>query len=213
MPNLSTSGFFDSYAQDFNAIYGNKNNLLNNLINKLFRKTMKIRFSKTVEGCFPIDGKNVIDIGCGPGHYSITLAQKGASHILGIDFAEGMINHAKKNAEHAGALSTCDFVLGDFSTYDFRNRFDYSIIMGFMDYIEKPKEVIEKVLSITKSKAFFSFPSDRGFLAWQRKLRYKRKCRLFMYNVEQLHELFKDLDYKEIKVEKLDRDYFVTVFM
>jgi len=213
MPNLSTSKFFDSYAQDFNAIYGNKNNLLNNLINKLFRKTMKIRFSKTVEGCYPIDEKNVIDIGCGPGHYSITLAQKGASHILGIDFAEGMINHAKNNAEHAGVLSRCDFVLGDFSTYDFESKFDYSILMGFMDYIENPRDVIKKVLSITKSKAFFSFPSDGGLLAWQRKIRYKRRCSLFLYNVEQLHELFKDLNYKEIKVEKLDRDYFVTVFI
>ena len=55
--------------------------------------------------------------------------------------------------------------------------FDYSIAMGFLEYIEEPKKVIEKVLSITKLKAFFSFPVDAGMLAWQRKLRYKKKMR------------------------------------
>jgi hypothetical protein len=69
------------------------------------------------------------------------------------------------------------------------------------------------VLSITKSKAFFSFPAEGGILAWQRKLRYKKRCDLFMYNIEELHELFGSVSYKKIEFQKIGRDFFVTIFM
>lgn len=173
---------------------------------------MRLRYTKTIEGCYPIEGKSVIDIGCGPGHYGITLAKKGANYVCGIDFAEGMINLARQNAKYAGMEHICNFILGDFTIYAINDKFDYSIIMGFMDYIEKPGKIIEKVLSITKSKAFFSFPVGEGILAWQRKLRYKKRCDLFMYKMEQLQSLFEKTNCK-FEVENISRDFFVTVYM
>ncbi len=213
VPKRSTSEFFDSYTHNFNAIYGNKNTFLNNLINRYFRKSMKLRYTKTIEGCYPIEGKSVIDIGCGPGYYGITLAKRGAKFVYGIDFAGGMINLARQNAEDAGVGYKCNFVLGDFMKDDIKDKFDYSIVMGFMDYIEEPRRVIEKVLSITKSKVFFSFPLDKGILAWQRKLRYKKRCDLFMYNAEQLQRLFDEMNCKRVEIEKISRDFFVTVYI
>ncbi len=212
MSKRSTSEFFDTYAHGFSAIYGNKNTFLNNLINQYFRKSIKLRFYKTIEGCYPIKGKSVIDIGCGPGHYSITLAKKGAKYVCGIDFAEGMIDLARQNAKYAGVEDRCNFILGDFVAEVIKDKFDYSIVMGFMDYSKEPRKLIEKVLAITKSKAFFSFPVDSGILAWQRKIRYQKKCDLFLYNSEQLNTLFSDLNYKELKVEKIGRDFFVAVY-
>jgi len=209
----SISEFFDSYACDFNAIYGTKKTFLNILINRYFRKSMMLRYAKTIECCYPIEGKSVIDIGCGPGHYGIALANKGARLVCGIDFAEGMIELARKNAESAGVGDRCEFILGDFITSPIKDKFDYSIVMGFMDYIEKPRELVEKVLSITELKAFFSFPVDGGILAWQRKLRYKKRCDLFMYTKEQVYELFKNMTCRKIEVEKISRDFFVTVYM
>ena len=64
--------FWNSYASDFDSIYGTKNSWFNNIINKLFRKTMKIRFDKTLQ-IVPKDEVSVIDIGCGPGHYCLSL--------------------------------------------------------------------------------------------------------------------------------------------
>ena len=85
-----TQTFFHQYANHFDAIYGNQNGFVDSVINRLFRKSMKLRYEKTIEGCNPIANKSVLDIGCGPGHYSITLAQRGASRVVGIDFAEGV---------------------------------------------------------------------------------------------------------------------------
>lgn len=206
-----TSEFFDCYAHDFSAIYGTRSGFFKDLINRFFRKSMMIRYQKTVDGCDPIDGKTVIDIGCGPGHYGIALASKGAGHVLGIDFAEAMIDLARRNAVNAGVEDRCDFVCDDFLTYETSRRFDYCILMGFMDYVADPGRVIEKVLSITGSKAFFSFPAEGGLLAWQRKLRYKRKCDLYLYAREHLESLFSRLTRSSVAIEKIERDFFVTV--
>jgi 2-polyprenyl-3-methyl-5-hydroxy-6-metoxy-1,4-benzoquinol methylase len=213
MPKRNVAEFFDSYAQDFNAIYGNKNTVVNNIINKLFRKSMRERYLKTIAGCDPIEGRSIIDIGCGPGHYAVSLASGGAGHVCGIDFAESMIELSEKNAERAGVSSSCSFILGNFMTFETERMYDYSIVMGFMDYVEDPKALIDKVISITVSKAFFSFPSDSGLLAWQRKIRYKKRCDLFMYNASSLYELFSPVQCKNVLIEKISRDYFTTVII
>jgi ubiquinone/menaquinone biosynthesis C-methylase UbiE len=205
-----TSEFFDSYAHGFDAIYGTRNSFVNRIVNRYLRKSMMLRYRKTIDGCDPIDGRTVIDIGCGPGHYAISLAGKGARNVLGIDFADGMIKLADEYAHRAGVSDRCEFVCGDFMAYRADRKFDYSILMGFMDYVADPRQVVEKAISVTGSKAFFSFPADGGFLSWQRKLRYRRRCDLYLYTSESLKEIFAGIAGVSINVEKIARDYFVT---
>jgi ubiquinone/menaquinone biosynthesis C-methylase UbiE len=213
MPEKEVAEFFDAYSDRFNAIYGNKNSLINSAVNRLFRKSMRLRFDYTIGGCQPIEGKTVVDIGCGPGHYSIRLANMGAQNTLGLDFAPGMIEIAKKNAERAGVGGLCQFVYGDFLSYSFNRKFDCAIVMGFMDYIEQPAKVIDKVLAITSDKAFFSFPVGGGILAWQRTQRYKNRCKLFLYTEEDLRRLFAGRKCRKIEIQKISRDFFVTVYV
>lgn len=212
MPDSKVSQFFDGYAHDFDAIYGNKNGWFNAVINNFFRRTMERRYRKTLEGCSPIEGCSVLDIGCGPGHYSVALAKKGASEVLGIDFADGMLQVARQRAARDG-MTSCRFEKRDFLNFDFARKFDYTIVMGFMDYASQPSEVVNKTLSLTTSRAFFSFPLDRGILAWQRKLRYKSRCELYMYKEDQVKRLFANRGNEQISMEDLGRDLFVTVDM
>ncbi len=211
MSKRSTSEFFDSYSQDFDAIYGNQNTPLNRIANQLFRKSMRLRYMRSVEGCQPVEGKTVLDVGCGPGHYSVTLASRGAGRVLGVDFADSMIKLARQKAQEAGVGNKCQFETADFMAYSFGETFDYSLVMGFMDYVSDPRAVIERVLSLTRSKAFFSFPVDGGILAWQRKLRYKSRCDLFMYRRDEIRGLFATAGSSKFGVEKISRDFFVSV--
>ncbi len=86
----SVSRFFDNYASEFQDIYGSEYNLRNRIVNHYFRASMRLRFEKTIEGCFPIEGMTVLDVGCGPGHYSTNLALRGAQKVVGLDFAQEM---------------------------------------------------------------------------------------------------------------------------
>jgi len=209
----NVASFFDSYASDFNAIYGNRNTFFNRVVNKHLRRSMRVRFEKTIDGCMPVKGKTVVDIGTGPGHYAIALAREGAKEVLGLDFAEGMVEIARRNAAEIGVSDNCRFEFGDFLTREFNKRYDFAILMGFMDYIENPRPTIEKALSITAEKAFFSFPVAEGFLAWQRRVRYRSRCDLFLYTREQLNALFNGTEAKGVRIDRIARDYFVTASM
>jgi 2-polyprenyl-3-methyl-5-hydroxy-6-metoxy-1,4-benzoquinol methylase len=210
MNSERTSRFFDGYARDFDAIYGTKNTLVNRVVNRLFRECMRMRYELTLEGCAPIEGASVLDIGCGPGHYSVALARKGAGDVLGVDFADGMIDIAKKHAGSAAVDKTCRFQRADFMTQDFGQKFDYSILMGFMDYMENPKAVVRRALSLSRRKAFFSFPLDGGVIALQRKIRYRFRCDLFLYTEAQVRALFDGEACSRIDTKRIERDLFVT---
>ena len=205
--------FFDSYAKEFDSVFTNRGSFPRRAVNRLFRKSTRRRYAKTLEACCPIEGKTVLDVGCGPGYYAVALAQKGARRILGIDLSPSMIALAQKHAESAGVEKTCEFVVADFAALPLREKFDYAVVQGFMDYVAEPDKIIEKTLSHTAGRAFFSFPKDGGFLAWQRKIRYRWKCDLFLYNRVQLDRLFAGRNGAKVEIVQISRDFFVTVNM
>jgi SAM-dependent methyltransferase len=206
-----TSRFFDAYAADFSSIYGGSGGFTGRIISKVFRRSMMLRYLRTIEGCRPIEGRSVLDVGCGPGHYSIALAGRGARRVVGIDFAPAMIDLARSRAEAAGVGGICEFVCADFMTRPLAAEFDYSVVMGFMDYARDPASVVARVLSLTASRAFFSFPAAGGLLAWQRAIRYRRRCDLFLYRRQDLEHLLERTGRSRVEIDRIARDFFVTV--
>lgn len=209
MDTDKTAQFFDGYARDFDAIYGTKNGPINAIVNRLFRGCMKERYLLTLEGCDPIVGRSVLDIGCGPGHYALELARRGAGKVLGLDFADGMLDLAREGARREG-LERVSFERGDFLASTYPTPFDYVIAMGFMDYIRDARGMIEKAIAVTASKAFFSFPLAGGLLAMQRRIRYRSRCDLFLYEEDAVRRLFVGLPRVRIETRSLGRDLFVT---
>jgi 2-polyprenyl-3-methyl-5-hydroxy-6-metoxy-1,4-benzoquinol methylase len=61
-----------------------------------------------------IEGKEVLDIGCGVGALHLTLLKDGAAKATGVDISEGMIDNAKKLAHELGVTSRANYVVGDF---------------------------------------------------------------------------------------------------
>jgi len=202
--------FWDSYATNFDAIYGTKNSWVNKAINRLFRSTMKLRFEKTMQS-IPDEEVSVIDIGCGPGHYCFSLAQSGQREVLGIDFSEKMIQLAADHALELGIEKRLKFEVLNFLEFGPEKKYDYSIMMGFIEYFEHPELIIKKALDITNRKVLISFPVAGGLLAFQRKLRYKRRCFLRLYSSEDIKRLMAEVNINSYTIEKIQRDFFVTL--
>lgn len=213
MARQSVKEFFNSYAVDFDNIYEGRQTFPEKITSRFFRKSIKRRFSKTIQECSPVEGKTILDIGCGSGQYTTALALAGAKNVLGIDFSQKMIELAEERAERLNVQDRCEFVIEDFLNYEFSNSFDFSIATGFMEYVSEPIQTVSKIVKLTNHKAIFSFPDSRGILAWQRRFRYRWKCPLFMYNRRNIVDLFENFSFKDIAIEKINRDYFVTVTM
>ena len=63
-------------------------------------------WQKQILSHFPPDRElEILDIGCGPGFFSIILSQMG-HHVTGIDAAEGMLEKARGNVARVGAKAS-----------------------------------------------------------------------------------------------------------
>lgn len=202
--------FWDSYSHKFNSIYGNNNNVLNNTINTLFRQSMKLRFIETVN-CIPATANTVLDVGCGPGHFCIELAKKGIPNVHGIDFSESMIELARVNHRNSGIKEEINFEVYDFLKLDDGIKYDYVIMMGFIEYFENPEEILQKAVSKANKKVLASFPKSGGFLAWQRQIRYKSRCFLKLYSKKELSALLDRLGVSSYDIRDASRDFFVEI--
>jgi hypothetical protein len=121
-----------------------------------------------------------------------------------------MLTIAGQAAQAAGVAQRCTFVSGDFLAYPIDEKFDYAVVMGFMDYIADARAVVERVCAITRRRAFFSFPKAGGPLAWQRQLRYRSRCDLFLYREEEVRKLMASTG-TAFSIDPIGRDFFVTL--
>lgn len=56
-----------------------------------------------------IQGKTVIDFGCGCGDQSVEMARKGAARVIGVEIQEHLLERARLNAKRSGASDRCVF--------------------------------------------------------------------------------------------------------
>jgi len=207
----SAAQFFEDYARDFDAIYGHRRGRIGRALDGILRRSMRLRFERTLTGCRPIDGMTVLDVGCGPGHYGVALARAGAARVVMLDPANEMLNLSRDRARAAGVAERCEFVHGGFDEFSPGEGFDYCVLMGLMDYMPDPRAIVRHAIEITRRTAFFSFPKRSGPLAVIRRYRYRKRTALYMYGREQLRELFESESQGHFTLERLARDYFVTV--
>jgi ubiquinone/menaquinone biosynthesis C-methylase UbiE len=134
--------------------------------------------------CGDVQGKRILDVGCGSGRYTVALAERGAK-VLGVDFASNMLALAHELAEKRGVAIRCRFFQADFLKCDFDETFDISLAIGLFDYIPDPLVFLEKMRLLTEERVIFTFPRPGGWRAAQRRLRYWLKgCPIYLWSQE-----------------------------
>ena len=175
--------FFDAYAADFDAIYGHtkRRRAFGRWIDHAFRQVMARRFEETLRQTQNPAICSVLDVGCGSGRYVVAFARQG-KEVVGIDLATGMIEIARDHIASLGVGPRVELVLGDYLSVRFGRTFDAACLMGFFDYVEDPVPVLKKLTTEVTGAFYASFPKSNGFLARQRRVRYRlRGCPLWLY--------------------------------
>jgi len=207
--------FFDGYAHDFSSIYKEdtkKRSPFDKLMDNWFRQAIKERFNRTSNETKKNSIKSVLDIGCGPGHFVVKFLEQGKK-VTALDIAPSMLEITKKRVQAVGKEDEVTFILEDYLDHKPIKKFDAACVMGFFDYVQDPVIVLKKLLNDVEKEIYISIPGDKGFLAWQRKIRYNlRNCPLFLYSREFLEDSLKKAGCFEIsEITEIDRGYFVTI--
>lgn len=130
--------WFDAHARDYDAWYDTD----------LGRYVDTVEKGLIEELAQPVAGEQALDVGCGTGHHSIWLAEKGLT-VAGLDESPAMLEIAA--AKTAGTDLAIDWVLGDASALPFGfEQFDLVISVAALEFIDNPRLVIHDAMQVLK---------------------------------------------------------------
>ena len=202
---------FNRTSNEFDAIYTGEKSLFSQWLDRAFRWDMYERFNLTMKECGYVRRKRILDIGCGSGRYTISLARMGAKEVVGIDFAENMLKIAKDLARKEGCADRCQFVSGDFLQYHFDKAFDISLAIGLFDYIDNPEPYLLKTQGLTLEKAIMTFPNKHTFRRPMRKMRLAIKgCPVYFFSRREIEDMLVSSGYQDITIRAVGKIFFVT---
>ena len=108
------------------------------------------------------EGKNCIDFGCGNGNIAFAMLEKGAKHVLGIDFGERQIEWARELAKKKCVEEKTKFIVGNIlDTKQSSDKFEFAVASAVFHHL-KSKKHIEMALRevarvLKKGGGFFYF--------------------------------------------------------
>ena len=122
------------------------------------------RWKKQFERLLPAN-KNlkVLDIGTGPGFFTIILEELGYTNIMGIDVSEKMIEVAKENIQKYGKKdSSIELIQMDAQKLEFKpESFDIIVSRNLTWNLEKPQQAYSEWLRVLKPNgALFIFDAN-----------------------------------------------------
>ncbi len=201
---------FDKTAHRFDAIYSGRKSTFGKLLDKGFRWDMQERLRLTLEACHPIEGKRILDAGCGTGRFCFPLAEKGMAKVVGIDFAEAMIAEARKLAEEKQLGDKCSFECVDILDYSPEEAFDYVIAVGVFDYVRDGRHIMRKLRQLCKDKAIMTFPRADTWRAPLRKIRLGiLGCPVYFYTRKRIKDQLMITGFSVTNMVTVGKLYFV----
>ncbi len=107
--------------------------------------------------CNGLSGKNIVDIGCGGGILSESMAARGA-HVTGIDLAEKPLKVAKLHLLESGQQVDYQLISAEDLAQQKPHQFDVVTCMEMLEHVPDPASTIKACASLVKpgGQVFFS---------------------------------------------------------
>ena len=206
---------FERDAQSFDAIYRLERSPFWRLVNTTLRKAVFERYAITFERAGDVTGKDVLDVGCGSGVYSVDFARRGARRVVGVDFSANMLALARREAEQHEVADRCEFVQADFLELDPDETFDISIAMGVFDYVPDQVPFLRKMAALTTGKVIVAFPSHSLIREPARRLRYKLAAKgdVFLYGRNDVVRIATGAGLRDWEIVRIDSSGGVFVLV
>lgn len=107
-----------------------------------------------------IDGKKVIDFGCGNGVFCFASLKKGAAEACGIDFGENSVRFAQNVAKSKNLQNAHFKVATVYETGYEDGYFDFAIQNGVFHHLDDENKAIVEAARVLKKGGYFWYYTD-----------------------------------------------------
>jgi len=178
---------FEDKAQQFDDLYEDERWLVRTLRPGLFR-----RRKLAVDTVAAYDAPRVLDVGCGSGRIGEFALEAGASHYVGVDFSEPMIDLARTRLQRFNDRT--ELIVDDFLTAPLEGPFEVILAVGLFDYLPDPHRFSRRMFELAAPGGCVvgSFPTWSLLKGPVRKIRYEwiGNCPIFNYSRRELELMF-----------------------
>jgi len=108
-----------------------------------------------LDAIMPVEDRDVLEIACGTGRFTVMLAERGAN-VVGLDISAAMLQQGRKKAQHAELAGTLEFLRGDAGRLPFPDdHFDIVIAMRFFHLADDPESFLEEMNRVSRDQIVF----------------------------------------------------------
>ncbi|MGQ4554787.1 methyltransferase domain-containing protein [Halobellus sp. GM3] len=115
-----------------------------------------------VDAVGPVEDRDVLEIACGTGRFTVMLAERGAN-IVGLDISNAMLAQGREKARRAGVADHIEFLRGDAARLPFPDdHFDAVFAMRFFHLADTPAKFMAEMARVSKDIVFFDTFNGRS---------------------------------------------------
>lgn len=112
-------------------------------------KATKYEFDTLLKFMGDIQGKKILDLGCGTGRFGIKLAAAGAESVIGLDLSEVAIEKANHLAKEM-SVSNFQAIQRELNSNDFKNAFDIILCVNMLHHTDEQDLVLNNIYNSLK---------------------------------------------------------------
>ncbi|MFB6150286.1 MAG: class I SAM-dependent methyltransferase [Haloarculaceae archaeon] len=119
------------------------------------RLTDRLEKSAVLDALEPVEGKNVLEIACGTGRFTVLLADRGAD-VVGLDISAPMLGEGREKARRAGVADHMALLRGDAARLPFPDdHFDAVFGVRFFHLADTPTKYLTEMARVSKGQVVF----------------------------------------------------------
>lgn len=109
-----------------------------------------------------LEGRRVLDIGCGTGHLHHRLLDEGAASVVGVEFSADYLEQAKALAQALGHEDRVTYLTGDFTELASQiEPADVTILDKVVHCYQEPERLVRQSTAHTRFLYALTFPRNR----------------------------------------------------
>lgn len=116
----------------------------------------KIKSDKVLGALGDVQGKAIVDLGCGIGYFANALAERGAT-VVACDFAESMVRATASRYPRKFPVVRASVEAPPLTD----DTFDAALLLDVFEHLYDPEEMLRRVFAILKPGGTFVITTDR----------------------------------------------------